>query len=98
MESFALRVLKTADYREQGIRRWDIGEQICLFCSVHEAWHDGPQLYEGWTLQLDCGNDQWWAVLDVTRAHAREILTTYLEEYGLGCTPTTNTATTGTGM
>lgn len=47
------KILNSADYKDVGIRRWDISNQIALFYSAHEDWHDGPVLWAyKWCIHL----------------------------------------------
>jgi uncharacterized protein (DUF2126 family) len=81
------KLLKIANFREKGLRRWDIVDEkiddlensaanINLFYSRHEDWYNGPNLYIGWTLHLwwNSNGKQLWYVFKVDKEVAHDLL------------------------
>jgi hypothetical protein len=66
-------VRRAADYRERGIRRWDLDERLSLYCSASEYWWGGPIVQKGWTLHILFGRFE-FATLYLTRENAYELL------------------------
>lgn len=75
------KILKNANHREAGIRRWDIAENIYLFYSAEEWYYDGMLLWKNaWCIHITWpqeGNP--YVPIKIDRGDAWNIL---LERYG----------------
>jgi hypothetical protein len=64
----------------QGMRSWDISDNVILYCSAEEAWYDGPLYCEGWSVVIVIDpfarNHLGWVLLAITKEEARDFLWT----------------------
>lgn len=76
-------ILKSADYKNKGIRRWDISDQISLFYSTYEDWHDGPILWDKkWCIHLHWPDKEHpYVPIKISREFAWDLLITKYGEW-----------------
>lgn len=78
----ALQVLKAAGYRSEGVRRWDITDQMSVFFSAHDDIYDQQMLWKNsWCLHIHWkqGKEVPWVPVKISKDAAWNIL---LEKYG----------------
>lgn len=77
----AQMILKSASYGEKGIRRWDISDQISLYCSAYDDWYDGPMLWANqWCVHLHWPDKELpYVPIQISRSAAWDLL---ISKYG----------------
>ena len=77
----AAMILNSADCRTKGMRRWDISDQISLYYSAYEDWHDGPILWANeWCVHLHWPDkENPYVSIQISREFAWDLL---IQKYG----------------